>query len=69
MPRRSIDDEVNATPTLPNVELPPYVQPTTEELARRKRLIEEAKRLRDEAGPMGISTDDLIHLARAEHGR
>jgi hypothetical protein len=57
------------TATLPKLELAPYVPPSVQELASRKRLIDEARRLRDESEPLDISTDDLIHIARAETGR
>jgi excisionase family DNA binding protein len=36
------------------------------ELARRKKLMEEARRLRDSQPPLGITTAELIHLARTE---
>jgi len=36
------------------------------ELARRKKLMEEARKLRDRQPPLGMSTAELVHLARTE---
>jgi hypothetical protein len=69
VPAHKTHDPSADTATLPKLELAPYVPPSAQELARRKRLIDEARRLRDESEPLDIPTDDLIHLARAEAGR
>jgi hypothetical protein len=39
---------------------------TPEELARRRELIDEMTALRDEIGPIGISTDELIRQVRCD---
>jgi hypothetical protein len=57
-------ETVTHTETMPRVALPPYEPPSPAELERRQQLIEEARRLRESIGPIGIATDDLIHLAR-----
>ena len=59
-------DDGTTTVTPPKIKIPEYVPPTKEELARRKRLVEEADRIRAEIGPIDIRTDDLLHLARSE---
>lgn len=46
--------------------LPPLLPPTPDDLARRRRLFARAMALRDEIGPIGITTDDLVHQAREE---
>ena len=49
--------------------IPTLAPPTPEELARRRRLFERAREIREAIGPIGIRTDDLIHEARRESGR
>ncbi len=48
------------------IKLPPLEPPTKAEIERRRILFERNRRLRAEIGPIGIRSDDLIHLARAE---
>jgi len=59
-------DDPNTAAKTWKLELPEYVPPTEEELARWKALAEEADRIRAEIGPIDIRTYDLLHLARAE---
>src|SRR3972149_6948725 len=40
--------------------------PTKEEIERRRRLIDEMRRLREEIGPIDISTSQLVRMARRE---
>lgn len=54
------------TPTLPRVEIPPVERATPQELERRRHIIEEIRRLRQEIGPIGIAADELIQQARLE---
>lgn len=51
----------------PSLELPLIGEPTTEELARRKRMVARARQLRKENGSIGIASDDLLHESRQEH--
>jgi hypothetical protein len=55
-----------APATLPPIEIPPFEPPTEEELARRTVLFEQARRLREEIGPIDIAADELLYLARSE---
>lgn len=55
-----------ATRAAPRWVLPPYEPATPAELERRQKLIKDARRLREAIGPIGIATDDLIHMARAD---
>ena len=52
--------------TIPRIELPTVPRASDEELARRRALIERARRLREEVGPIGIRTDELIRQVREE---
>lgn len=55
--------------TVSRIELPVIPRATPEELARRRILVERARRLWDEVGPIGIRTDELIREVREEaHG-
>lgn len=51
---------------LPKIEVPPIKTVTPEEIERRRVLYERAQRLRTEAGPIGITTAELIRQARGE---
>jgi hypothetical protein len=55
-----------ARPTVPRVVLPPLRPPSPEEIERRRILFARAMALRAEIGPIGIRTDELVHLARVE---
>ena len=46
------------------IDLGPSLRPSPEEIARRKALGEEARKLREEIGPIGISVTDLIRELR-----
>ena len=59
-------DDANTTVKTWKIELPEYVPPTAEQLARWKKLAEDIDRLRAEIGPIDIRTDDLLHMARTE---
>lgn len=52
--------------TLPPVVVPTLEPPTAEEIARRTALAEEARKLREEIGPLGFSAVDLIREGRDE---
>ena len=60
------DPHDDITTTLSRIEIPPVVPATSEELERGRRLLEEAKRIREEIGPVGFSAVDLIRQARDE---
>ena len=49
-----------------HIELPYNWPPTPEEIERRKKLTEETFRRRDERGPIGITTQELVRQARRE---
>ena len=51
---------------IPNVQRPHQWPPTKEEMDRRKKLAEEAFKRRDERGPIGISTVELVRQGRRE---
>jgi hypothetical protein len=52
------------TATLATIEIPPSVPPTPEEIVRRQAHFAKVMALREEIGPIGISSDDLVHAAR-----
>jgi hypothetical protein len=54
------------TITLSSIEVPPSVPPTPEEIARRQAHFVTVMALREEIGPIGISTDELVHAARED---
>jgi hypothetical protein len=69
MPSRNTiaDSPAGTAATLaPRVTLPPWTPPTPEEIARRRALFAKVMTLREEIGPIGITTDELVHQARAE---
>ena len=49
-----------------NVRRPHGWPPTNEEMERRKKLTEEIFRRRDERGPIGITTQELVRRVRRE---
>ena len=49
-----------------HIELPYNWPPTPEEIARRQKLTEETFRRRDERGPIGITTQELVRQGRRE---
>lgn len=50
----------------PDLELPLFYPPTPEEIERRRKVIAETRALREKIGPIGIASDDLLHLSREE---
>ncbi|MEA2594817.1 MAG: hypothetical protein QOF01_1286 [Thermomicrobiales bacterium] len=52
--------------TLPRIEMQPIEPPTPEEIERRRVLFARVMALRDEIGPIGISTSELIRQVREE---
>lgn len=57
---------VNKTTTVPRIE-PPSIKPVTEEeIARRQRLIAQARKLRAKIGPIDIPTYELVREGRDE---
>jgi hypothetical protein len=62
---RSTTASANAA-TLPKIEIPPIVPPTLEEIKRRRALVAKMLALREEIGPIGISTAELIRQVREE---
>ena len=59
------DDRLSGA-TLPRLTLPVIPRATPEEVERRRQLFAEAMALREEIGPIGIRTEDLIRELRAE---
>lgn len=47
-------------------DIPELLPPDEKELNRRRVLVERARQLRERIGPIGITTGELKHLARAE---
>ncbi|MGH2533374.1 MAG: hypothetical protein ACRDJW_13835 [Thermomicrobiales bacterium] len=64
------DDRPDPGPDTPprryRINIPPPERATPEELARRRANHERVVALREKIGPIGISTDELIHEARCE---
>lgn len=52
---------------MPKVLLPPYTAPGPAALANRRKLGEEARRLREAVGPLGFSLTDLLRQDRESH--
>lgn len=52
--------------TLTEMQLPPIVPPTPEEIARRRALFEEVMALREKIGAIGLSTAELVREVREE---
>jgi hypothetical protein len=52
--------------TLPRITIPPSTPPTPEEIERRRALVAKVWALREEIGPIGISTAELVRQAREE---
>ena len=52
--------------SVPKQKPPHQWPPTQEEMARRKKLTEETFRRRDERGPIGITTQELVRQSRRE---
>ena len=52
--------------TLLRITVPPNVPPTPEEIERRRELFKRVMALREEIGPIGISTAELIREVRNE---
>ena len=50
----------------PRIALPPFVPASPEEIARRRALFAKVMALREQIGPIGIRSDDLVHQARVE---
>ena len=64
------DNPTSSTPSsaatlVPRVTLPPLLPPTPEEIARRRTLFAKVMALREQIGPIGITTDELVHQTRA----
>ena len=49
-----------------DINIPPVVRATPEEIARRQQLIARARHIRAEIGPINISATELIRQARDE---
>ena len=52
--------------SVPRQKPPHQWPPSQEEMARRKKLTEETFRRRDERGPIGITTQELVRQSRRE---
>jgi len=52
--------------TRPKIVVPPSVRPSPEEFARRRELAKKIFALREEIGPISISTAELIRQVREE---
>lgn len=64
--RESMADTYRTSPILDRIELPLLKPASPEEIERRRVLFERAKVLREEIGPLGIRTDELIRQVREE---
>jgi hypothetical protein len=54
--------------TFLGIEIPPSTPPAPDEITRRRAHFAKVMALREEIGPIGISTDELVHAAREELG-
>jgi hypothetical protein len=64
------DEQVAPTATtLPTITLPDLSAPTPEEIERRRVLVAQIRELREAIGPIGVSTEDLIHELRGGDNR
>lgn len=61
-----MSDEAHRITTVSKIKLPPIKPVTAEEIRRRRRLFDEAMRLREEIGPIGATTDELVREVREE---
>lgn len=66
MPDEPKDVSRTAVATLSRPVLPPMAPVSPEEIARRRALFAKFMALREQIGPIGVRTDDLIHLTRTE---
>jgi hypothetical protein len=62
--RSDSDDSTSAT--LPRISIPPIIPPTPEEIERRRALVAKVLALREEIGPIGVSTAELSRQVREE---
>ncbi len=58
------DSDDTAPPRLPRIVLPPYKPLTKARAERRRRVIQETLRLREELGPLSFSAVDLVRAER-----
>jgi hypothetical protein len=56
------DPHEDITTTLPRISIPPYVPATPEELERRRQVIAEIDRIREQMEPIGIDAAELIDM-------
>ncbi len=52
--------------TVTRIPIPRFDPPTQEEIERRRELFAKVMALREQIGPSGIATDELIHQVRME---
>jgi hypothetical protein len=50
------------------IKLPPLRPATAEQLARRRRVLDEAAALREEIGPIAVSVSELLREIREQNG-
>jgi hypothetical protein len=60
------EDTETAKSMLPRIVLPPLDPPSPEELAHRREIFARSRALRDEIGPIGIRSDELLREARED---
>jgi hypothetical protein len=56
----------SGSPTTHRIDIPPVTPLTPDQLRRRQEAIDHILLHRQQRGPIGISADELKHLARAE---
>jgi hypothetical protein len=62
-------DEFTESPPAPSDDVPLPEPVSDKEMERRKEIVKRMIRRADQAGPMGVHADDLLHIARAEQVR
>ncbi len=60
MKHSSINDPENHVAAQRRIKIPPITPASPEELARRRAVIAEIHRIREEIGPIGMNAVDLI---------
>lgn len=63
------DRSAGAEATIPRIKLPDFPPVTPEEIERRRILVAQMRELREAIGPIGMSTEDLIHELRGGDDR
>lgn len=64
--REEVERFMQPVPTRLTITIPPPELPSRAEIARRRALFDEAMRLRQIVGPIGMTSDELVRRGRLE---